>query len=284
MATAKSVVAGVGSKRGVLFVLDATTGLPLPSSPSPIPYSGIPISGLKDYTITNAEPQIINHYGDDRVFAVDQLAPTENPTLTVTTGKDNQTLDAAVTGVTERSYSTGVKVLAAETNKKGQEPQVALYFQRQALDADEDSPTFGALRQFNGRVINSGKVTAATTGGAQTTVDSTYNVTSTPTSRTMWGETLTTGTFGVTEAAIMRVNSNYAGVFNYYRGTSTIGAFTLTHAPVAGDSSALTVWINGSITVPGSITYGSSPAFSLTIVPGNDGSLVTAFIQTTDPL
>lgn len=283
-ATAKAVVAAVGSRRGVLFALDASTGLPLPSSPSATPYSGIPISGLKDYAINNSEPQVINHYGDDRVFAVDQLAPTENPTMTITTGKDNMTLDAAVTNTTVRTFGSALQMLAAETNKKGLEPNVAMYFQRQALDVTEGSSTFGQLRQYNGRAIHSAKVLPATTGGAQTTVDQTYNVTMTPTTRTFWGETITSGTWGASESALARVNSNYAGVWNFYRGTSTIAVCTLTHSPVAGDSTAITVWVNGSVTVPGSVTYGSSPAFSLSAMPGNDGTLIAAFIQTTDAL
>jgi hypothetical protein len=283
-ATAKAVLAGAGSRRGVLFALDATTGLPLPSSPSPIPYSGIPISGLKDYSITNAEPQVIQHYGDDRVFATDQLAPTENPTMTITTGKDNLTLDAAITSTTVRTYGSAAQALAAETNKKGQEPNVALYFQRQALDVTEGSATFGQLRQYNGRAVHSAKVLPATTGGAQTTVDQTYNVTMTPTTRTFWAETFTQGTWGASEAVLTRLNTNYTGVWNFYRGTQSIGAFTLTHSPVSLDSTALSVWINGSFTVPGSVSYGAAPAFSLTAVTGNDGTLIAALIQTTDAL
>lgn len=284
VATAKSVVAGVGARRGIVFVLDASTGLPIPSAASPIPYSGIPISGIKDYTFTGAEPQAINHYGDDRPFMADYLPSTELPSLAITTGKDNQTLDAALSGVTERSYGSSLKMLPAETNKKGQEPLVALFFQRQALDATEGSATFGQLRQYNSRSVNSSKTIVATTGGAQTTVDQTYNSTANPTTRTFWGESFSSGTWGCTEAAVVRGNSNYAGVWNFWRGTQSIGAFTLTHSPVAADATAITVWINGSVTVPGSVTYGSSPAFSLSAVTGNDGTLIAAFIQTTDAL
>lgn len=284
MATAKSIVAGLGARYGVAYVLDSSTGLPLPSAPSVSPYTGIQIEGIKEYTLTGVEPQVFNHYGDDRVFATDQLSPTETPSLTVTTGKDNQTLDAALSGSTEVSRGGDVRFLAAETNKKGQEPQVALWFFRQALDAGKGSATLGSLRQYNARGVNSSRVTYQPTGGAQTNVDQTYNATVTPTSRTFWGETFTNGTWGVTEAAIVRSQLNAPGIWNFWRGTATIGSFSLSHAPIAGDSGALKVWIDGSLTVPGSINY-SSPAFSLTAIPtGVTGSLIAALIQTNDTI
>lgn len=282
--TTSQLVAGVGARRGIVYVLDSS-GSPIPTSYGGGAYIGTFIEGIKEYTITGAEPQQINHYGDDRVFMADQLAPTEAPSFALTTGVDNQKLDAGLTGVTPRTYgSSSGKFIAAETNKKGQEPQVAGWFFRQALDADpSNTSTYGKLRQYNVRGINSMKVTPNPNGGAQTLADQTYSAVVTPTKSTFWGETYTTGTWGCTEAAINRGNLNYPGIWHFFRGTQTIGTFPLNYAPISGDNTSCMVWVNGSYTIPGSVTFGSSPAFSLTAVPTTD-VLVAALVQTADAI
>lgn len=281
--TTTEMVAGVGARRGVVYVLDATTGLPLPATYGGGAYIGTFVEGIKDYTITGAEPQKINHYGDDRVFMADQLAPTEAASFDMTTGVDNQILDSGLSGVKRRTFgTTSGKFIAAETNKKGQEPQVAFWGFRQALDSNPaNTSTYGKLRQYNARGINSMKVTVNPNGGQQTLSDQTYVGVPTPTKSTFWGETFTTGTWGCTEAALVRGNTNYPGLWHFYRGTSTIGTFPLVYSPVAGDISSITVFVSGSESVPGSVTYGSSPAFSLTAVPAND-VLIAALVQTAD--
>lgn len=276
-----ALVAGVGARRGIVYVLDSN-GSPIPASYGGGAYIGTFIEGIKEYSITGAEPQQINHYGDDRVFMADQLAPTEAVSLAITTGVDNQKLDAGLTGVTPRNYGTSGRMIAAETNKKGQEPQVAGWFFRQALDSDPaNTNTYGKLRQYNVRGVNSMKVTPAPNGGAQTLSDQTYSAVVSPTKSTFWGETYTTGTWGCTEAALNRGNFGAVPLWHFYRGTQTIGTFPLNYAPVNGDSSAIIVLVGGSYTVPGSVTFGSSPAFSLTAVPTTD-ALVAALVLTND--
>lgn len=275
------LVAGVGARRGIVYVLDSTTGFPQTTGYN-VPYIGTFVEGIKDYTITGADPQKINHYGDDRVFMADQLAPTETPSFAMTTGVDNMKLDAGLSGVISRSWGSSARLIAAETNRKGQEPQVAFWGFRQALDADPDNTsTYGKQRQYNMRAIQSMKITVAPNGGAQTLSDQTYSGVMTPTKSTFWGETFTTGTWGCTEAALVRGNFNYPPIPHFYTGTQTIGTFPLSYSPVAGDITSITVLINGSLTVPGSVTYGSSPAFSLTAVTAT-GDKVAAFVQTTD--
>ena len=212
----------------------------------------------------------------------DQLAPTEAPTFAMTTGVDNMKLDAGLSGVISRSWNTSARLIAAETNKKGLEPQVAFWGFRQALDSDPANvSTYGKLRQYNVRAIQSMKVTVNPNGGAQTLSDQTYSGVMTPTKSSFWGETFTTGTWGCTEAAMVRGNFNYPPIPHFYLGTQSIGTFPLSYSPVAGDSTSLTVLINGSVTVPGSVTYGSNPAFSLTAVTAT-GDKVAAFVQTAD--
>lgn len=274
-----SIVAGVGARYGVVFVLDSN-GLPMPASPGSLPYVGTIVEGIKEYNLTGAEAQQINHYGDDRVFAADQLAPTESPSFAMTTGKDNQTLDKGLTGVLERVYSTTRgKFIAAETNKRGQEPQVAGWFFRQALDVAKGSSTFGSLRQYNTRSINSMKVSVNPNGGAQTLSDQTYNAVITPTTKTFWGETYNNTDWGCTEASLNRGNINYPGIWHHYHGSLGIGTYVLNYAPVNGDPTAIMVWVNGSYTVPGSVTFGASPAFSLTATPPT-GTMVSALVLT----
>lgn len=276
MATSKEIVSGVGARMGRVYVLDTNTGLPLPSSTSATPYTGFQMEGIKEYSVDAAAPRRIDHFGDDRPYAQDSLPADTISSMTVVTSKDNMTLDEALTG--NAVYSpTGLKIQAEDTDNKGNEVQVAAFFYRQALDTTKGSATFGSLRQYNGKWVGSCRMVPQIVGASNETVDQTYDVTLTPVTRTPWGQRVTAGSFGATEATAFKQNSNQHPYPQFYRGNGTLGAFNLSYAPA--DSTALTVWVAGTEVTPGSITYGASPAFSLSAVPA-DGSLVAAIVQT----
>lgn len=275
---AKDIVSGVGARYGVFFLLDSN-GLPLPSAAAATPYTGVEIEGIKTTSATDPEPQRITHYGNDRPFAQDSLAPMEVESATFTTAKTNLTLDATIEGNIVRTYGSELQVRAANSDDRGNEPLGALMFYRQALDTKRGSATFGKLRQYNWRMYQSARVSPQTQSYEQAATDHTYSVTPSPATYTAWNEIFNVSNWGVTESTHLEGTSDYHPRLNTYIGNGTLVAFQLSHPPV--DSDHLKVWVDGTITTPSAVvTTAANPAFTLGAAPGVAKGIF-AFIQTT---
>lgn len=278
--TAKTKVAGVGVRRGQAFVLDSN-GLPYASTANGgTMTAGTRIERLKTISVTDPEPQRISHYGDDRPYAQDSLPPTELETFSFTTSKSNLTLDALLDGTKVRDL-TMFQQRAANTDKRGSEPLIAVWSYRQALDVDESSATFGKLRQWEARCFPSARISGQTSSFEQGATDKTYQGTPTVVKATIWGETLTEAADGATEASHFELVFNNQPIVNVGVGDGTITTFYTTCMPV--DAANIKVWVGGSLTVPGSVTYSTTaPAFT---IPGTvgAGTQVLAILGTTAP-
>lgn len=270
----KEIVSGAGVRRGTVFILDAN-GLPMPSTASATPYTGVAIQGIKSTELTDAAPRRISHRGDDYVRVQDTLPSTELPSGRFTTSATNMVLDNLVSGTTTRSY-TSSKHRAVSTDQKGDEPQVALFFYRQAMDADENSPTFGRLRQWNGRVFHSARVSEVPSAYGEAETDTSYEVTPTSVRYTVWNEEITTTNWGARRMVMDEGTYDYQPVVNTYRGNGTLTSFVLSHAPY--DSDHLEVFVDGTLTTPSGVNT-TNPAFTLGAAAAN-AKLVFAIIQT----
>jgi hypothetical protein len=274
----KSKTAGVGIRYGAVYNL--IDGLPLPAVASATPMNGTLIEGIKTNTVSDPAPRRITHFGDDRAYAQDSLPATESGSFNFTTSKSNMDLDAMLEGGQVRTINSN-KFLAGNTDNKGSEPQVLLNIYRQALDVDKTSATFGKLRQWEGRLYPSVRITKTTPSYEAENTDITYEATPTPVKYTAWGEQFTEANWGVTEGEYISYVTDYHPRFNFYRGDGTITGFALTHPPV--DSNAITVWVDGTATTPSAVnTNSTNPAFTLGSAAGV-GKLVTALIETNAP-
>lgn len=274
MASAK--LFGVGARYGVVFTLDTTTGLPVAASASATPEQGYQVEGIKTFSVNDPEAQRISHYGDDRVQAQDSLPPTEGLSATITTDKTNHTLDNALVGTKERTYTTP-KAYAKNTNKAGSEFQVMFATYRQALDAVPTSSTFGKARQWEVKIVPSCRIVPKTGGFEQGTVDKTYEVTPTPVTATPWGEALNETNWGATESQIIEMVCDYQPRINVWKGNGTLTGFSLSHAPIS--TTYLKVWSNGTVATVTTLNT-SDPSMTLSAAPGVDHQ-VFAIIQGT---
>lgn len=273
------IVSGVGTRYGVVFVLDAD-GLPYQAVSSATPEVGVSIQGIKTATATDPEPQRFTHYGDDFPFAQDSLPPQTVESFALTTAKTNLELDSYLEGTGIRDYGI-LKARLANSNQRGNEPLVMAAFYRQALDTENGSPTFGKKRQWNIRIYPATRISPTTPGYEAGIVDNAYQGTPTNVDQTPWAETFQDESeWGASIGAHIEGSMDYQPRFNVYRGNGTLTSWNLTHTPY--DSSNLKVWVNGSITVPGSITYGASPAFTIPGTVGN-GTQILALIGTNNP-
>jgi hypothetical protein len=276
---ASTQTSGVGTRYAVVFLLD-TDGLPYQDVSSAAPETGYRIDKIKTFSSADPEVQRFTHYGDDTPFAQDSLAPTEVETFTITTAKVNLDLDAALSGTKVAALGNEVARLAANTNKLGSEPQVMIFTYRQALDTNPSSASYGA-RRYEGRVYPKSRLVPKTPPYEAGITDKTYEGTPTPVRKTEYGQTLTTGTHGCTEATHFDDIYVYAPRINIWRGNGTLTAFSLSHTPVS--SSYLKVWVNGALTTPSSVDLSAAnPAFTLAAPPANNHQ-VYALIQTATP-
>lgn len=276
---AVEIISGVGARFGAVIVLDEN-GLPAQETPSATPETGIEIEGIKTLTANDPEPQRFTHYGDDNPFAQDSLPPQTVETFSISTAKTNMELDTYLEGALVRQYGTAFRFRVADSDQRGNEPFVMAYFYRQAIDTDKTSATFGRKRQWNVRIYPSTRISPISQSYEAGITDNTYQATPTPSSYTPWNEDIDTTNWGASRGSHLEGVMDYQPRVNVYQGNGTLTSWTLSHTPA--DSANLLVWVGGSLTVPGSITYGASPAFTVSPAVGV-GTQVFALIGTNTP-
>ncbi len=280
MTAAREVVSGIGNRFGQVFILDSN-GLPYQATANATMETGAQIEGIKTLNNTTPTPQRITHYGDDEPYAQDSLSPTEIETFTITTSKSNLALDAYLEGALVKTIQNA-QFRVGDSDNLGNEPLTCSMFYRQALDTVDGSPTFGKLRQWNGRIYPSARITPQTDSYEQGATDKTYNATPTKVTTTPWGEAFDGQvSWGVNNGAHIEFVMNYQPRMAVSVGNGTITSWNLPSVPVS--ASELLVWIGGSLTVPGSITYTpSAPAMTLSPAVGV-GTQILAVVGSQKP-
>lgn len=277
--TSKEVISGVGARYAVVIPLDSD-GLPSVNVTQAAPIQGSLVQGIKTMSHSDAEPQRITHYGDDLAFAQDSLPSAEVGSFTITTAKTNLVIDSMVEG-NKTVTIDNMQLRGANSDKKGNEPQVSFMAYRQALDTQKGSSTFGKLRQWNVKIYGSTRITPQSQSFEQAATDKTYQATPTPTTTTIWNQVFNESTWGQTQSEYLEGVTDYQPRFNWYLGNGTLGSFQLSHPPV--DSDHLHVWIDGTLTTPSAVNVSATnPAFTLSPVPGV-GKKVFVLLETTAP-
>lgn len=259
--TTKQIVSGVGVRLMEVFPLDTADGLPSCNTSSATPVTGTLIEGIKSFTYTDPDVQRVTHYGDDNPFAADALPPAEVGKMAFTTAKSNLKVDAMLEGTKVASID-GLQMRAANSNKRGQEPQVLINVFRQALDTDKTSATFGKLRQWHGALVPSVRVSPKSQSMEQGATDKSYDGTPTPVAVTPWNQAFDETTWGATQGEYIEYTADYNPRMNVWRGNGTLTAFNLSKAPV--DAAHLHVWQDGTLVTPSAVnTSTANPAFTL---------------------
>lgn len=277
---AKEIVAGVGTRYGVIIPLD-TDGLPSVNSTSAVPCQGTMIPGIKTASTSDPEPQRITHYGQDRPFAQDSLPPTTVGSFTITTADTNLVIDSMVEGNNTVTINQS-KWRAGNSDQRGNEPIMGAMFYRQALDTTPGSGTFGKLRQWNTRIYPAARISPTTQSYEAAETVKSYAGTPTPTGNTIWGQAYNEATWGNTTAEYTEGVVNYEPRLNWFLGNGTLTAFQLSHPPAASD--AIDVWVDGTLTVPSAVnTSATNPAFTLSTASGTNAKKIIAMIYTLNP-
>ena len=226
MATPSSVWTPVGARNARLFELTDT--IIEPGAASATAYEGHHVSGLKELTLTDPEPQQIFHMGDDSVFAVDQLPATEAIVGQVMSGKVNAAVEDIITGnnvVTLGEF----KYTGIGTNNRGSEVQAALAFYRQALDTDPDSATLGA-RRWESFIFPLALAIPIESGMGGTEFSRTWTFRPQFVKKHLWGLAFSNATEGFTRAQGIKTIHEYKPKVAAWKGNGVLASFNL---PVA---------------------------------------------------
>jgi hypothetical protein len=274
MAAPSVIRAGVGLRDLHIFALNSN-GYPAASgsatSGSAVVYEGLFMSGAKSLTINDPAPRNIFHTGDDSVFAVDLLPPTEAITGEIAMSKVNDTLDALVMG--QHTFSVGeANLFGVGTNKRGFEAQVALMWYRIAVDADPDGGGMGN-RTYECRILPKALVFPREGSFNETPETRPYNMLPMFCTRHLWGTQFQEAVEGYTRGQMIRVFTQYKPKLVAWDGDGATLDFPFNPVyPAQAAAKVDGVWVNGVLQTTGfvklvtGITFTSAPAVGASVV------------------
>jgi hypothetical protein len=215
-------------------------------------YYGITISGAKTLTITDPQPRVIPHIGDDGVFALQVLPSLEPVTGDLQVDKTNDSVDVVVSAVKKVTVGQ-MNIMGQSTNKRGFENQVGVLAYAAAEDTDPNSTTFGAL-EWDFRIIPKAILYNLDTGYGQEANMRNYKLVPNYATAHIWQTQYTTATDGYTRAQLERGVSQYKPVLVSFLGDGSTKGFPFdSNRPPVTDLTKVSVWKNG-VALPVSAT------------------------------
>lgn len=243
----------------------STVALPAGTAVSgSVPYYGLTLSGAKVLTINDPAPRVMPHIGEDGVFSLQVLPPTEAVTGELRSDKTNDVVDAVVSGVNKVTLGEA-QIMGQATNKRGFESQVGIIAYAAGQDTSPDSTTFGA-GNWDFRIIPKSILYQRDTGYQAEVNERMYSVTPMFVTAHLWGVQFVTGTEGYTRTQLIRGVSQYKPVIVGYKGDATTVCFPFDSAKPAASIAKIVVWKNGALLSTGytphvsGLVFGTAPA------------------------
>ena len=231
----------VGLRYGSVFAL---TSLGIPSATNATVYEGLQFTGANAFNLEYPDPRKIDHPGDDRLMATDYMPPIESATATIEVSRYDMTLNSFLTGVSTFAEADQTMMLWG-TDAQGDEPTVGLFLYQQSLNGVTKS------RNWRYYVIPACRCIPKPAPMTADQTNVTYNVTISPTTKTLWGVTYTDGVNGATEAAIIEGHSEYQPWIAAWRGDASATDFLFSATKQAKSTAKISVW---TITDAGVVT------------------------------
>ena len=246
MTAPEEIRSGVGLRKVQVLALNADG---YPNASGTTAYEGVTISGAVSLSMEDPEPQQIVHRGDDNIFAIDVLPPTEPISAELTVSKTNDDVDVVLTD--DKSITIGeAKLFGAGTDNRGDENQVCLIAYQQTLDTDPDSSNFGA-RRWGMRLFPKAYVIPRESGFDQDTPTSrAYTIRPLFCTKYPWGVSFTTGTEGFVRAQVLRGVSQYKPKVVAFKSDGTTARSDFPSTAPAADTGKITVWVDGVESTP----------------------------------
>lgn len=256
---------GAGVRDFQIFALDASG---YPAATSTTVYAGIDVSGVKSVTINAPTPRSIQHFGDDRIFALDLLPPTEPVTAEVVVSKINDTVDAALTG--NKSFTVGeMKFFGVNSDNTGNENQVGVVVYQQSQDTDPASANFGK-RYWEVKIMPRAWMFPRESSMNENPTEFNYTLAPNFTTKHIWGTSFSTTTEGFGQSQMLRGVSENKPRLVSFMGDGSTTTFTYSSVGTAVSTAKVAHWVNGVVgtgtVATTSIVFTTAPAASAMIV------------------
>jgi len=250
----------VGLKYAAIFELNSNGR---PAATGTTAYEGVEVEGEKAFSLTIPDPRKIVHSGQDRVLAVDYLPATEAAEGELRVSVEDQAVLALITDVL--SYSVGeAKFVPIGTDRQGEEPQVGMMLYQQALDAA------GKQRHWRCFIIASARCIPIVAGMGENAEDTRFKVAPSPTTKTLWGETLDADTAGASEATILIGMTKGRPKLVAFKANGSATDFSFPASAPARDVATISVWKNGTLVSSGLTPAVDKITFSVAPTSGDD--------------
>jgi hypothetical protein len=214
-----------------------------------VPYYGMLVSGAKVLTINDPAPRVIPHIGDDGVFGLQVLPPTEPVSGELHTDKTNDVVDVIVSAV--KKFTIGLmNFMGQSTNQRGFENQVGLLAYSAAQDYDPDSSNFGQ-NLWDCRIMPKATLFARDTGYGQEANERIYTVTPAYVTAHLWGVQFTAAVEGFTRSQLLRGVGNNKPVICGWLGDGSKAAFPFDSLIPPNSVAQITAWKNGTLLTAG---------------------------------
>lgn len=240
MTAPQTIRSGVGFRHVQLLSLGSDSQ---PAATDTSAYAGVQISGARSLTINDPEPQQITHQGDDSIFALDVLPPTEPISGELTVGKVNDVVDALLSD--DASFTVGeAKMFPVGSNNRGDENLMAVLCYRQTLDTDPSSSNFGS-RRWEFRLFPKCFVISREGGLTPEPESRTYTIRPQFVKNHLWGTALSTSTEGATQVQGFRGVSEYKPRLVSFLGDNAETQFVFETTYPAQSTDKIAVYVNG---------------------------------------
>jgi hypothetical protein len=273
MAAPNSTSSGVGLRWVNLFLLNSSGS---PAATTTTVYEGLQIEGAKALTLNAPASRQITHIGDDGVIAVDKLPPTDASSGTLTTAKQDNAVEALMTGNKEVTIAEAKAILQV-TDKQGYEPQVGLLAYRQSLDTKKGSATYGK-RVWDWYMIPKAFLVPKSDSFNDTPEEKSYDLFPQVSGQYLWETAFTAVTEGAVQGQFVRGVSEYPPCVVAFYGTVTAATFAVARPAIS--TAKISVWVNGVLTTTG-ITLATTGVTFTSGTPGATDRTVVFYEKAT---
>lgn len=288
MAAPSGKSASVGFRNVRIYALNAAG---VPNAPdyvtaTPNPYEGVRVTAAKALSITHPEARRVTHFGDDFVFMIDRLPPTETISGELRTGKQDNAVDALVSGVKAYNLGTAGSTaagLSIATDQQGFEPLLGMVGYQQGGEGDSTLGGLYGSRVWRSMMFPQTWLILREQGQSEAVLEPQYAVFPQICAAHLWGLPYTTSVEGNTLAQLDRYITTYKPLVVAWKSTSaTPEEFKFATDHQAIDTAHIHV-ITLYTALSGAITDITATATKATtgITPATiaDNDIVTAFYE-----
>jgi hypothetical protein len=244
----------VSGSSGSVISSGSGTTLPIGTAVAgPVPYYGALASGAKVLTITDPQPRVLTHFGDDGPFSLQVLPATEPLNGELHLDKTNDVVDAIIANL--KRFQVGeMNMLGGATNKRGFENKVAALAYSFAQDTDPDSVNYGS-DQWDFRIYPKVTIFKRDTGYGQDVNERMYSFTPSFATAHLWNTLFSNAVEGFTRGQDIRGNCVGKPTFCTWMGDGSSKGFPFDFNLPATAVTKMMYWKNGvPLTVGASFT------------------------------